>query len=68
MPDEPKSYSTGQAHSLIERTMNTRISRSTIYRLMNDGRLFAQRIGSRVVIPKDALFDFLERCKRGERY
>lgn len=48
--------------------MNAKISMCTMYRLIRDGRLFSHRIGMKIIIPEAALFEFLERCQRGERY
>lgn len=42
--------------------------RASLYRLIQDGRLDHQRLGQRILIPEQALWEFLERCQRGERY
>lgn len=38
----------------------TKLSRTTIYKLIKSGRLAATKIGRRVLIPKDAIKDLLK--------
>jgi excisionase family DNA binding protein len=48
--------------------LGVNIPRSSFYRLIEDGRITAFRIGCKIIIPKEALDDFLKRCYNGERY
>lgn len=66
--DPRRTYTAPQAHRLIQNTLHATISMCTMYRLIRDGRLFGQRIGCKIIIPEHSLFEFLERCQRGERY
>ncbi|PHQ62781.1 MAG: hypothetical protein COC10_09700 [Sphingobium sp.] len=57
--DEPRIQRSGSArklaYSLPEATEATPFSRSTLYALMNSGRLRYRQIGNRRVIPASAL-------------
>ena len=44
------------------------ISRSTTYRMLNDGRIAHERLGNKILIPTEELQRFLERCRNAERY
>ncbi len=61
------SYSPARAANIIRKQLGS-ISRTTVYRMLDDGRIDCVRIGARILIPTKALEEFLNRCKRGERY
>ncbi len=44
------------------------ISRSTLYRMLLDGRIACERVGNKILIPHEELQRFLERCRNAERY
>ena len=44
------------------------ISRSALYRLLLTFRIRAYRVHSKVLIPRGELTQFIESCKRGERW
>ena len=45
-----------------------RIPRATFYRMIEDGRIRHQRIGTRIAISRRDLEQFIDRCHRGERF
>ncbi len=44
------------------------ISRSTLYRMLQDGRLAHERVGNKILITLEELERFLDRCQNAERY
>ena len=44
------------------------ITRQKIYRMVWDGRIASFRFGNSILIPPEALDDFIARCIAGERY
>lgn len=57
-----------RAREIASKALGVRIPRSTIYRLIEDGRIESERIGTKILIDLKALEHFINRCKQGERY
>lgn len=54
------SHPVGQlALSAVEAASVLGLSRTMVYRLISDGRLRSVRVGGRVLVPLDAVHDFL---------
>jgi excisionase family DNA binding protein len=61
MPSEPR-LSDLRLLTVAEVAEMTRLSRMTIYRLVNSGRLPALKIGRTVRIPEQAVWNYLKGC------
>ncbi len=56
------------AQLLVERELSVPFPRATLYRMLRDGRIDSIRLGNRILIPRPALQEFVQRCRDGERY
>ncbi len=56
------------AWRVLCRRTGASIGRSTFYRWVNSGRVYAVRMGYRFYIPWPALEDVIKRCLEGERF
>ncbi len=56
------------ARRLLNSALHHKIPKSTFYRMIADGRITTFRVGHKILVTNQHLDDFLQRCKRGERY
>ncbi len=67
-PQIPSALSVGSFRRVVEINLKSPFPRATCYRMIEDGRIRAHRIGTRIIIPHIELESFLKRCRDGERY
>jgi excisionase family DNA binding protein len=56
------------AWRLLRRRTGGEISRTTFYRWIRNGNVYAVRLGHRFYVPYPSLEEFVTRCLHGERY
>lgn len=66
-PGESLLLSPQNARRILCRATGGDIGRTTFYRWLNSGQVYALRIGKRFLIPYSVLEALIKKCREGER-